>query len=94
MYKILESRIEFVNNAIQKITVLVDCTSSLSTPLSDVRAIYATADVRNGYLVIPPCPELSERLLQDVAALGCEDHNRDKTFPGWKSRFNSRKMRK
>ncbi|MEY4571220.1 MAG: hypothetical protein RLZ10_413, partial [Bacteroidota bacterium] len=83
-YEILESRIEFNNNQIQRITVLVNCTSSQSKPYSDVRAIYATNKPCGGYMWIPLNAKLTDDLMQSVAGAGMETRDRDKIFPGWK----------
>lgn len=87
-YKILETRIEFENNKIQRITVLVDCTGDSSKPYSDVRAIYATTKPCGGYMHILPTSTISDKLLQHVAAAGLENAQRDKIFPNWQKRFN------
>lgn len=87
MYNILEARIEFENNKIQRITVLVDCTSSTTKKFTDVRAIYATTKPRGGYMNIPPSATISDDLLQDVAAAGMETVDRDEIFPNWKKKY-------
>lgn len=89
MYKILESRIEFKNNQIQKITVLIDCTSGSSKPLSDVRAIVASTQPTSGYMSIPPSAKLTDELLQQVAAQGSITHDANLIFSNWKKRFIS-----
>jgi hypothetical protein len=88
MYKILEARIEYKNSAISRVTVLVDMTGSDLKPdrWGDVRAIYATAEPRNGYMNIQPHHSLNDELLQEVAGYGMETVDRDKIFPGWKSK--------
>lgn len=91
-YKILESRIEFVENQIQKVTVLVDLTSRNSSPLSDVRALYATNKPCGGYMWIEQNSILSKDLLQAVAAYGMETSDRDKLFPGWKKKISNQKL--
>jgi hypothetical protein len=85
-YTILETRIEFLNNKIQHITVLVDCTGPSSKPLSDVRAIFATTKPRGGYMHIPAGSKLTDELLQSVAAAGLETVDRDEIFPNWKQK--------
>lgn len=85
-YDILESRIEFKNNQITRITVLVDCTSAGSKPLTDVRAIYATTKPKGGYMNISPFDKVSESLLQEVAAAGMETVDRNEIFPNWKKK--------
>ena len=92
-YKILEARIEFERNKLYRITVLVDCTSGSSKPLSDVRAISATTKASAGYMNIHPSEELNERLLQRVAAGGNKTDYRDKIFPGWKQKYLSELQR-
>lgn len=91
MYNILEARIEFTENKIKKVTVLVDCTSSSSAPLSDVRAISATLNPIGGYTHLKRGVTLSEGVLQEVAAAGFEENNRDKIFPNWKSNYKLKK---
>jgi len=88
-YNILEARIEFEKNKIQRITVLVDCTGSYSSSFSDVRAIFATTKPRGGYMNISPSADISEKLLQDVAAAGMQtvDIDRDEIFPGWEKKY-------
>jgi hypothetical protein len=46
MYNILEARIEFKNNQLERITVLVEMSKG------DVRAIFATTKPRGGYMHI------------------------------------------
>jgi len=86
-YNILETRIEFENNKIQRITVLVDCTGSYSKPFSDVRAIFATMKPRGGYMNISAGTKISDKLLQEVAAAGMETVDRDNIFPNWKNKY-------
>jgi hypothetical protein len=89
-YDILQAKIEFADNKITRITVLVDCTGKgnpHTKPFSDVRAIYATTKPRGGYMNIPASAKLSDQLLQDVAAAGLETDERDKIFPGWKEKL-------
>lgn len=84
-YNILETRIEFNDSKIERITVLVDCTGGYSKPFSDVRAIFATTKPTGGYMNIPPSSKLSDELLQEVAAAGMETVDRDEIFPKWKA---------
>ncbi len=86
-YNILETRIEFQENKIYKVIVLVDCTGSSSKPYSDVRAIYATTERHGGYMNIPNGAELNAELLQEVAAAGMEAMGRDEIFPDWKKKL-------
>lgn len=88
-YDILEAKLEFQDNKIKRITVLVDCTGSNSTPYSDVRAIYATTKPTGGYMNIFPEATISENLLQKVAAAGMETEDRDDIFPNWKTKYTS-----
>lgn len=80
-YKIFEAKIEFKNDQIDRITVLVEMSKN------DVRAIVGTAKPRPGYMFIHPAAEVSAELLQEVAGYGCETDDRDKIFPGWKSKY-------
>lgn len=84
-YEILESRIVFKDNKIQKITVLVNCTSDHCNPYTDVRAFYVTTKPKMGYMSIAPDSKITEELLQEVAAGGSTDMDRDKIFPGWRA---------
>lgn len=86
-YNILEAIIEFKDNQLTRITVLVDCTSGHSKQYSDVRAIFATTTPRGGYMNIPPSEQISNKLLQQVAAAGMETVDRDEIFPKWKYKY-------
>jgi hypothetical protein len=81
MYKILEARVEYKNNNLERITVLVEVSRG------DVRAIEATTKQWVGYMHIQPAEQLSTDLLLEVAAYGMETGDRDKIFPGWKKKF-------
>ncbi|MFC0262599.1 MULTISPECIES: hypothetical protein [Bacteroidota] len=81
MYNILESRIEFKNNQLFRITVLVEMS------IGDVRAIYADTNLKAGYLVLKPNQEISKELLQQVAGYGSERRDKDDMFPGWHSKL-------
>ena len=82
MYNILESRIEFKNNQLFRITVLVEMSRG------DVRALYADTKPEGfGYLYLKPNQELNSKLLQDVAAYGCERQDKNEMFPGWHSKL-------
>lgn len=87
MYKILESRIEFKDNKLHKVTVLVDFTSSTCKPYTDVRAYCGTTAPANGYMSIGSNAKLNEDLLQEVAGYGSRVSDRDKIFPKWKSKL-------
>lgn len=82
MYNILESRIEFKNNQLFRITVLVEISQG------DVRAIYADTKPKSGYLVLKPTQGLDDELLQKVAAYGSERNDKDDMFPGWHSKLS------
>ncbi len=87
-YNILETRVEFKDQQIERVTVLADCTGPHSKPFSDVRAIYATTKPRGGYMYIPAGAPLTNKLLQQVAAAGMEiSEDRDTIFPGWKNKL-------
>lgn len=91
MKKILESRLEFREGELHRITVLVDCTSSVSEPLTDVRAITATTIQSGGYFYLSSgIKNVSTDLLLEVAYYGCELDGRDAMFPNWKSNFKKR----
>lgn len=81
MYNILESRIEFKNNQLFRITVLVEISRG------DVRAIYADTKPKGGYIFLQPNQELSNKLLQQVAGQGKERADKDDMFPGWHSKL-------
>lgn len=78
MYNILEAKIEFKNNQIDRITVLVEISKG------DVRAIYATTKPRGGYTCIPPAAKVNDELLQEVAGYGMETVDRDRIFHNWR----------
>jgi len=84
-YKILEARITFKDNKPVRIDVLVDCTGPNSQPLTDVRAIYADTKPKGGYMNFLPGAVLNDKLLQAVAAAGCETEFRDEIFPQWRN---------
>ena len=81
MYKILEAKIEFINNAPVVISVLVEISKG------DVRAIYATTKPSNGYMHIPSGASVTAELLQEVAGYGMERPDRDRLFPFWKEKY-------
>ena len=81
MYTILEARIEFKNNQLERITVLVEMSKG------DVRAIFATTKPRGGYMHIQPNATVCNELLQEVAGSGLETVDRDEIFPKWKCRL-------
>jgi hypothetical protein len=81
-YNILEARIEFENEKLSRVIVLVEISKG------DVRAIYATATPRNGYTFIQPCDTVSNELLQRVAGYGMTAVDRDTIFPNWKAKRN------
>lgn len=81
MYNILESRIEFQNNKLFRITVLVEMSRG------DVRAIYADTKPKGGYLSLNPNQEINNELLQEVAGYGSERGDKDDMFPGWHSKL-------
>ena len=82
MYNILECRIEFKNNQLFRVTVLVEISRG------DVRAIYADTKPKAGYMFLMPNQELNNKLLQQVAAQGKERSDRDDMFPGWHSKLS------
>lgn len=86
-YNILEARIEFNQEQLERVTVLVDCTSGSSAPLTDVRAIYATTKNVGGYMHLLPDSTISPKLLQQVAGYGVETMDRDTIFQNWKSKY-------
>ena len=81
MYNILESRIEFKNNEVFRITVLVEMSKG------DVRAISADTNQKNGYMSLNPNQEMSKELLQEIAGYGWERNDKDDMFPGWHSKL-------
>lgn len=90
MYTILESFTMFENNELQTVAVLVDCTSGNSKPLSDVREIVASNKPANGYFFLMPGTELTQDLLQDVAAGGFQVAT-GTFFKSWKKRLQMQK---
>ena len=83
MYNILESRIEFKNNKLDRITVLVEISKG------DVRVIAMDTIGKPGYKVIEPNETLNEALLQKVAGYGWTRVGIDNLFKGWKARYNT-----
>jgi hypothetical protein len=82
MYNILESRIEFKNNQLFRVTVLVEISEG------DVRALYADTNPRGGYMILNPNQELNNELLQEIAGYGTERRDKDDMFPGWHSKLS------
>ena len=82
MENILESRIEFRNNKLFRITVLVEFSKG------DVRAIYADTKPKCGYMSLKPNQELNTELLQEVASYGSERNDKDDMFSGWHSKLS------
>lgn len=78
---ILEGRIEFKNNQLFRITVLVEFSKG------DVRAIYADTSRRGGFISLNPNQEVNNALLQEVSDYGAERHDKDDMFPGWHSKL-------
>ena len=81
MNNILESKIEFKNNQLFRVTVLVEFS------IGDVRAIYADTRPKYGYLVLNPNQDISSKLLQEVSDYGTERHDKNDIFPGWHTRL-------
>lgn len=81
MNNILESRIEFKNNQLFRITVLVEFSKG------DVRAIYADTKPKRGYMSLNPNQEVNNALLQEVSDYGAERGDKDDMFPGWHSKL-------
>lgn len=86
MENIIETRIEFKNGEVTRVTVLADFTPSILTPGSDVRALFITSERRGGYAYIQKNKELSE-LIQETVDYGMETVDRDEIFPNWKNKF-------
>jgi hypothetical protein len=81
MYNILEARIEYRSRKLHRITVLVEISQG------DVRAIFSTDSFRPGYDSLNPTEdEVSDALLQRVAAYGKQTIDRDTIFPNWKAK--------
>ena len=74
-YNILKAKIEFKDNQVQRITVLVEMSKN------DVRAIFATTTPRAGYMHIEESAEINQDLLQEVAGYGMETVDKDEIFP-------------
>lgn len=81
MYNILEGRVEFKNNQLVRVTVLVEMSKG------DLRAIFATTTPRSGYMHLLPNETISNDLLQKVAGYGLETMDRDEIFPNWKTKL-------
>lgn len=82
MYNILESRIEFKNNELDRITVLVEMSKD------NVRVIAMDTIGKPGYKVLEPNEPLNETLLQKVAGYGWTRVGVDSLFRGWKLRYD------
>ena len=81
MFNILESRIEFKDTQLFRVTVLVEFSKG------DVRAVYADTNPKTGYIFFYPNQELNYGFLQAVAGYGQERPDKDYIFPGWHSRL-------
>jgi hypothetical protein len=77
MYNILQARIEYSNQQLYRVTVLVEISKG------DVRAIYSTVGFKNGYDSLDPKEPVNDQLLQRVAGYGMQTMDRDIIFPGW-----------
>lgn len=75
MYNILESRIEFKGNQLDRITVLVENSDGR------LSAYFATAKPKIGHLCLDPNANISIELLQRVACFGMETVDREEIFP-------------
>lgn len=81
MYNILEAHIEYRNGKLCRVIVLVEISQD------DVRAIFSTDSFRSGYDSLNPDEdEVSDALLQRVAAYGKQTIDRDAIFPHWKAK--------
>lgn len=80
-YNILECRIEFKNNQIFSVTVLVEMSKF------DIRAIYANTEPACGYMSLKQNESISNELLQEVAGYGYEKNDKDYLFPDWKKKY-------
>jgi hypothetical protein len=78
-YKIVDAIIQFKRTEIKSVTVLVEISKG------DIRVITATSTPRAGYMFIMPGTVLSNELLQEVAATGCET-GEYKLFPKFSKR--------
>jgi hypothetical protein len=80
MYNILEAYIEYKNRQLSKVAVLVEISRG------DIRAIFCTTGVKQGYDHIEPDEPVNDALLQRVAGYGMQISidKVSKTFPGWK----------
>jgi hypothetical protein len=86
MYNILQAHIEYKNHQLAKVTVLVEISRG------DIRAIFCTTGVKEGYDHTEPDEPINEALLQRVAGYGMQIPipNVGKTFPGWKKHIEKR----
>lgn len=82
MYKILEAHAEYKDGQLCRVTVLVEISKG------DVRAIFCTNEVMNGYDMIKPGEPINENLLQRCAGYGrgMLTGDRDKIFRNWKKK--------
>ena len=88
-YKILESIMEFENNEVSNVIVLVD----MNLNLSDVRAIEMGNKPVIGYGNITEVSHSIGVLMQHVAGSGHERNDRDQLFPNWKNKYMSRRSK-
>lgn len=82
MYNILEARIEYKNQKLTRVTVLVEISKG------DVRAILSTDSFKAGYDSLNPDEPVTDALLQRVAGYGAAMQviDRDAIFPNWKAK--------
>ncbi len=81
MYNILEAKVVIHKNQLQTVTVLVHMSGN------DFRVISSTQKPTSGYFFLLPDVPLTYELLQRVAAQGCETHDIDKQFKGWRRKY-------
>jgi hypothetical protein len=81
---ILEAKVNFKDEKIVRIAVLVDFSSGKD--YSDTRAIVATDRPQGGYLYIVPDENLNDKLIKQVADYGMEIDT-EMEFPGWRKRY-------
>ena len=83
MYKILEAKIEFKDNYVSKVIVLVQMSKG------DIRAIQGDNKIKSVYMTIPSGAKIHDQLLQEVAGYGREIVGwwEDEIFREWKEKY-------
>lgn len=83
MYNILEARVEYKNQKLERVTVLVEISQG------DVRGVFSSNNLGAGYMKLHPNEPITDGLLQRVAGYGATllMSERDTVFPNWKAKY-------